>query len=210
MAYTAKTRWELRNEKGSLLTKVADENALIQAALVSSDGTTGDTFTIDSDAVLGKVILSAIAGAADKSLTIQNTALTDDRVATFQDATGTVALTSDILLKEVRDFNVSFETGEQLTLKVYFPYKVTVNKIRGIVTKAIVATDDATITCGNATGASTGGVITFTASDALAVEKAVEPSDNNVVDADSFYYLTTAKTTAGGKALVTLEVTRTA
>jgi hypothetical protein len=76
--------------------------------------------------------------------------------------------------------------------------------------KAIAGTDNGTITCGNATGASTAGVITATASDALNVEYAVSPSTNNVVLADGYYYLTSAKSTAGGKVLVSLEWTITA
>lgn len=113
-------------------------------------------------------------------------------------------------LEEVMAFPMSFETGEQMTLKVYFPYKVTINKIRSIVTKALAGTDDGTITCGNSTGASTGGVVTVATSAALADEDSATPSDNNVVLADGYYYLTTAKSTAGGKVLVTLEFTRTA
>lgn len=177
------------------------------------EGTTNESFLIDSDSVLGNISIAPTSGAADKTLTITNAALTDDRTVTFQDAAGTVALTSDIpsvLLEEVRDVVMSFETSEQMTMKVYFPYKVTVNKIRGIVTLAVAGTDNGTITCGNATGASTDGVITATASDALATEYAVTPSDNNVVAADSYYYLTAAKSTAGGRVLVSLEVTRTA
>ena len=53
-------------------------------------GTTENTFTIDSDSITGKIIVDVALGAADKSLTITNTALTDDRVITFPDVTGTV------------------------------------------------------------------------------------------------------------------------
>jgi hypothetical protein len=56
-------------------------------------GTTGNTFSIDSDSVLGKIILDVALGAADKSLTLTNAALTDNRTITFPDSTGTVALT---------------------------------------------------------------------------------------------------------------------
>lgn len=177
------------------------------------EGTTNESFTVDTDVLTGKIKIQPTAGAANKTLTVTNEALTDNRTATFQNVTGVVALVADIpsvLLKEVRDVDMSFETGEQLTVRVYFPYKVTVNKIRGIVTKAIAGSDNGTITCGNSTGASTAGVVTATASDALAVEYAVSPSTNNVVLADGYYYLTSAKSTAGGKVMVSLEVTRTA
>jgi len=110
-----------------------------------------------------------------------------------------------------RSLNMSFETGEQTTTRVYFPMKVTINKIRGIVMKALAATDAGTVTGGNSTGASTGGVLTMAASSALNYEPtAATPTTNNVVLADGYYYLTTAKSTAGGKVLVSLEYTVTA
>jgi hypothetical protein len=55
-------------------------------------GTTATTFTLDSDAVLGKIALTVAAGAADKTLTLTNAALTDNRTITFPDLTGTVVL----------------------------------------------------------------------------------------------------------------------
>jgi len=58
-------------------------------------GTTGNTFTIDSDSVTGKIILDVALGATDNSLTLTNTALDGDRVITFPNSTGTVALTTD-------------------------------------------------------------------------------------------------------------------
>ena len=104
----------------------------------------------------------------------------------------------------------SFETGEAGDPKIYFPMNVTINKIRAMATKAIAGTDNGTITCGNSTGASASGVITFTASDVINTEKDATPTTNNVVLADSYYYMTVAKTTAGGKGFITLEYTLTA
>jgi hypothetical protein len=57
-------------------------------------GTTGNTFTVDSDSTTGKIIIDVALDAADKSLTLTNAALTGDRVITFPDATGTVTLTT--------------------------------------------------------------------------------------------------------------------
>jgi hypothetical protein len=57
-------------------------------------GTTGNTFTIDSDSTTGKIIIDVALDAANKALTLTNAALTDDRTITFPDATGTVALTT--------------------------------------------------------------------------------------------------------------------
>lgn len=114
------------------------------------------------------------------------------------------------LLKEIANISLSFETGEQTATKIYFPYKVRVNKIRAIVTKALADTDNGTIQGANSTGDSANGLITALASAALNTEYSVNPSSNNVVAADSYYKLTTAKTTPGGKVFVTIQATREA
>jgi hypothetical protein len=106
--------------------------------------------------------------------------------------------------------HLSFETDEQTATRIYFPYKVTINKIRSIVMLAVAATNAGTITGANSTGASADGVVTVAAEAALNVEDSASPSSNNVVLADGYYQLTTAKAAAGGKVLVTLEYTRTA
>ena len=54
-------------------------------------GTTSKTFNLNSAGVIGKMILSVVEGAANKSLTIQNQALTDDVVITLPNVTGTLA-----------------------------------------------------------------------------------------------------------------------
>lgn len=66
------------------------------SGIYSNTGTTSSSFTVDSDSVLGKVVISATTGASNKALTITNTALTDNRTATFPDASGTVAYTSQV------------------------------------------------------------------------------------------------------------------
>lgn len=108
----------------------------------------------------------------------------------------------------VREVLLSFETGEQTATKLYFPFAVKILKIRGIVMKALAATNSGTVTGANADGASTAGVITAAASAALNTEYEVSPTTNNTVGKDSYYKLTTAKTTAGGKILVSLEYER--
>lgn len=77
-------------------------NAQISSAVSASHtqntdtGTTSSTFDFDSDSVLGRVRIQVVSGAANKLLAIKNTALTDNRTATFQDASGTIAYLSDI------------------------------------------------------------------------------------------------------------------
>jgi hypothetical protein len=54
-------------------------------------GTTGNTFTIDSDSTTGKMILDVALGASDNSITLTNEALTGNRTWTFPNTDGTVA-----------------------------------------------------------------------------------------------------------------------
>ena len=101
---------------------------------------------------------------------------------------------------------LSFQTNELTSTKVYFPFAATITKIRSIVMLAIAGTDNGTITGNN--GSDSTGVVTVEASAALNVEDSADPVDNNTVAADSYYMLTTAKSTKGGKVLVTLEYTQ--
>ena len=57
----------------------------------SDTGTTGTTFTVDSDSSTGKISVVAAAGA-DKTLTLTNVALTDDRTVSIPDYTGFIPL----------------------------------------------------------------------------------------------------------------------
>jgi len=114
----------------------------------------------------------------------------------------------DNIKKGIVTVPLSFESGEQTATKIYFPFAVTINKIRSIVVKVIAGTDDGTITGANSTGDSANGVVTVAASSALDTEDSASPTTNNEVAADSYYKLTSAKTTAGGKVLATIEYTR--
>jgi len=184
--------------------------------------TTGDTGTVTS-AMIGSDIANAdidasaaiayskLAPLPDTYLLVGNGSNVATAVAMSGDAT--IANTGAVTLataqkKGIETVLMSFETGEQTATKIYFPFGVTIDKIRGTVMKAIAGTDNGTITGANATGDSSGGVITATASDALNTEYSATPTTNNTVAADSYYKLTSAKATAGGKVLVTLEYTR--
>lgn len=147
-------------------------------------------------------LVDGMAGVAD------TTGLTD--TAGVLTVAAKIAHLEDALLKGCTTVPMSFETGEQTTTKIYFPMKVTINKIRGIVMTKIAGTDNGTITCGNLTGASDNGVITVTESAEVDTEYFVSPTTNNIVLADGYYYLTSAKITPGGKVLVSLEWTITA
>jgi len=107
----------------------------------------------------------------------------------------------------VREVPVSFETGFQMaTLDIYFPAKAQITRIRSIVTKALAGTDSGTIQAKNSAGTDlTTGLLTHAASAALADKQSAVPTANHTVAADDFLRLVTAKTTAGGEALVTIE-----
>jgi hypothetical protein len=100
---------------------------------------------------------------------------------------------------------LSFETGEQSATKIYFNHQVRVRKVRSIVVKALAATDNGTITV--ATAAGTVCTLTHAASAALNSEQSADGAEaTNRIPANGWLMFTTAKTTVGGKILVTAEV----
>lgn len=114
-------------------------------------------------------------------------------------------------IEEVVTLPVSFQAGEQGSYRLFFPFKATINRIRSFVTLALAATDNGTITAQNdASVAMANGVITHAASAAFGNEQSAVPTTNNVVESDQSIRLVTAKTTAGGRATVSVEYTRTA
>lgn len=136
----------------------------------------------------------------------------NDKITTAKilDGNVTVEKVETGLKTEVITVPVSFESGEQCDNRVKIPYDCTVDEIYAVVTKAIAGTDDATITPKDGSGTNmTAGAITFTASDPLETAATATPTANNTVSAGDIIYLTTAKVTAGGKALVSLKVTKT-
>lgn len=147
-------------------------------------------------------------------VTLTNTGLVtigNDKITTAKvlDANITAAKLETNLQTEVITVPVSFETGEQCNNRVKIPYDCTVNEVYAVVTKAISGTDDATITAKDGSGTTmTDGVITYTASDPLETAETATPTANNSVSAGDIIYLTTAKTTAGGKALVSVKITK--
>lgn len=157
---------------------------------------------LDSGATITKIDATATLAANSDSIVP-----TQKAVKTYVDTAVAGGITSP---KGFVTVPFSFETGEAGDPKVYFPMKVTINKIRAMATKAIAGTDNGTIQGANSTGDSATGLVTFVASDAINTEYVVSPTTNNVVLADGYYKLTVAKTTAGGKGFVTLEYTLTA
>jgi len=101
---------------------------------------------------------------------------------------------------------VSFETGEQAQNRIYTAAKIRINRVKAIVTKAIAATDNGTLTVQDAAG-DTIATMTIPLSSALNVEfdSGVITDVDRDIAANSHFRLLTAKTTAGGKLLVSVE-----
>lgn len=182
---------------------VADKTAPVAAdSLLMNDSENGNINKEVTAANLCKALAGTLAGVeATNGLTSSAGVLT---------VAAKIAHLEAALLKGTTVIPMSFEPGEQMALKVYFNHKVTIDKIRGIVTTAIAGTDDGTITAASGDGDMATGVLTATAGDPLATERSASPTTNNVIAQDGYVSLTSAKATAGGRMLVTLEWTRTA
>lgn len=100
----------------------------------------------------------------------------------------------------------SFESGEQCNNIFYIQGNFTIVGLRGVVVKALAATDSGTITVQINTVAVTTGVLTFAASAALNNTQSATPSALNTYTGGAIIDIecVSAKTTAGGKVLVTL------
>lgn len=100
----------------------------------------------------------------------------------------------------------SFESGEQFTAKFYCTQAMRIDAANAQCVKAIAATDNATITIKDSSGA-TKCTITYTAGDAINTEKAGAVTAFDVA-AGSYFQVVCAKTTAGGKALLSVSGVR--
>jgi hypothetical protein len=205
--------------KGDAKILIGDATDLTSVA-VTGDVTIdnlGET-SIGADKVTKVEIAADVAGdglvqdaSGDLKVNVDDSTLEiNTDIVRIKDLGVAIAKLEAALLKGIVTLDMSFETDEETITKVYFPFKVTINKIRSIVMKLIAGTNDGTITGANSVGASNAGVVTVAADSALNTEDNASPDSNVVVAANSYYQLTTAKAAKGGKVLVTLEYTRTA
>ena len=105
---------------------------------------------------------------------------------------------------------LSFETGEQGSVKIRFPFKVRIDQIRSQVVKALSDTNVGTVTLHSSDGAMANGVISHALSAALGNEKVANPTTNRIIDKDTDLTLLPAKVKVGGKVQVTIQYTRMA
>lgn len=120
----------------------------------------------------------------------------------------TTAKVVDNLKNEWKHISVSFESLEQGDMKLKMP-ACTVTDFYVSVSKAIAGTDNATIVPkDNGAVAMTGGTVTLTASSAIGSAFTSTATGNNTFTEGQVMTLTTNKTTAGGKAIVSFKITK--
>ncbi len=123
----------------------------------------------------------------------------------------TIAALETSLKEAVRSIPVNFAAAGVGTFRLYFNNKVTINRVRSVVTGALAASDDGTVTLQNSAGAAmNNGVVTIAASAAVGDLDSCVPDSNNVVTADDYINVVVAKTTPNGTAWVDIEYTITA
>jgi hypothetical protein len=116
---------------------------------------------------------------------------------------------SDNLKYETMTIPVSFEATEVGDIKVLMPFPCAVTNTFSSVSKTIAATDDGTIAFKNNAGSTmAGATITIAATSAVGTTDTGLATTNNTFTAGQVMTLTTAKTTAGGRAVVTVQLTR--
>jgi hypothetical protein len=120
--------------------------------------------------------------------------IASDAVTTIKtkDANVTSPKAEAALRTHIANIVLSFGAAAELgTFKIYFPKKVTINKIRTVVTKVIGSTSAAYAICQNVSGVA--AIVTIAASAAIGEEDSATITENNVIAADSWLSLTTSK-----------------
>jgi len=113
-----------------------------------------------------------------------------------------------------RDLDISFEAAGGVVpsvgdFKIQMDFDGTLTGIYAYATKAIAATDNATIVAKNNGGTTMAtGTVTFVAGDARGTAYSVLPSTNNTFVAGDILTFSSAKTTPGGWAHLSLKFTR--
>uniref|UniRef100_A0A6M3MAT3 Uncharacterized protein n=1 Tax=viral metagenome TaxID=1070528 RepID=A0A6M3MAT3_9ZZZZ len=164
----------------------------------------GTTLT-DGTIWVGDGTNTAVARTPTGDITISNTGVT---------AIGAAKIWNSNAIDNVntygRDIYLSFETGYVGALTFYIPNDCSLTYVMVTVTKAIEASNDATITFKNnagtamAGGALVAGVLTIPAGSATGVTVTSTITGNNLFAAGHKMGTTTAKVTAGGVVLVQL------
>ncbi len=152
----------------------------------------------------------AVTTAKINTAAVDSTKLATSAVSTGSIATGavTTAKLDSGLKADFYTIPVSFETGEQANYEITIPYNFTIEEVNYVITKAIAATDAATITYTIAGVPTTPGSTTIPLSTAINSQGTTTFTAANTGVSGNVFRCVTAKTTAGGKALLTLKISR--
>lgn len=173
---------------------------------VQGDGSAFET--VVSPDVTGSAFIDSVA-IVDESVTtakIDDLAVTDIKIAA--DAV-LPSKASEAIRFDCRDIGGSFETNEQGNYRVYFPYKCRLRFMTTSVTKTLSGTDDGTVAVTTPAGTPTGNTIIIPASTASGTSS-ITTLGGAAADVlpDQYVTINFAKTTVGGKVLVTLVAER--
>jgi hypothetical protein len=171
-------------------------------AKIDETGYIGTTQIADDAITAAKIGTGAVVadGLGAKTIT----------AAKIVDATISVSLLAASAKTETIVIPVSFETGEQGHNDVIIPFQGTITSMKYIVTKALAGTDAGTITPKVNGGSTTPTNVSISASTALNTTSALTITSGNTYNAGEVLQFVTAKTTAGGKALLSITLNRTA
>lgn len=207
-------------QSGDVVISTAGVSAIQAGVIVDADinAAAAITRTKVANGTASHVVINSGAGALSSEATLATT-----RGGTAQDTsastgfpkvssgTWSVAAITDVLVMDVSFEAAGGTVASVGDFKVVMPFACTVTGLYAYATKAIAGTDNGTIVPkNNASTTMTSGTITFTASDARGTAYTSTPSANNTFIAGDILTLTTAKTTAGGWAKVSITYTRTA
>jgi hypothetical protein len=140
-------------------------------------------------------------------VTIASNAVTTSKIL---NSNVTVGKLESSLQNELVTIAASFETGEVGAIKFKMPYAGSITNIYAIATKAIAATDAGTVLLKNNSGTTMTVTtpIVFAISDPFGTAYSSSVTANNTFVANDILSITTAKATAGGKILVSLNILR--
>lgn len=167
---------------------------------------------LDSSISTAKIASNAVTNGKLASTSVATGNLQNASVTAAKLASGSVthAKLGSSAKKEVFTILVSFEAEEQNKNQVRMSYPGKVTNMFASVVKAIAGTDAATIQARNGSDTNmTDGSISLPASTAQDVSAEASPSANNAFGDGDILEFEGSKSTAGGKALLTVEVERT-
>lgn len=169
--------------------------------------------TMSGDATLSNAGALTIANNAVTTVKILDGNVTGSKIP---NDTITVNHTVAALRRHLQAVDISFESGELGNYKIRVPWDCTLDFAYSYVTKAIAATDNGTITfkdnAGTVMDTSAGagtGIITYTASTARDSATNITFTGTNTFSAGELLTIGSAKTTAGGKVLLSLRFSLT-